>query len=216
MSDCRSKQPPKVLQNSNSCFTSVVLSKIRRIRVSVGIPGRTRSPDHVSGLRFEFWDSKVPVYVGQWFHEVSSLCVERGERITGFTFWQAQESHPNDADFDNSGRITGIRISKLTLGHKEIAFHFGGKDDILVYSFVENSYERLSGLAWSFDHQCGYIYACTQPRPGTSLMLHGITDSRMPGMLCWQFQGSKGNWLQVSGIDAFFIDRKFSGLVFEY
>ncbi|UPK96170.1 hypothetical protein LCI18_007105 [Fusarium solani-melongenae] len=177
---------PQVLQKSNSCFTSVVLSKIRRIRVSVGIPGRTRTPDHVSGLCFEFWDSKVPVY--------------RGERITGFTFWQAQESHPNNADFDYSGRITGIMISKVTLGHKEIAFRFGGKDDMLVYSFLENSYERLSGLAWSFDHQCDYIYAYTQPRLGTSLMLHGITDSRIPGKLFWQIQGSKGTWLQLSGL----------------
>ncbi|KAI8689596.1 F-box domain-containing protein [Fusarium sp. Ph1] len=210
MRDCRSRQALKVLQNSNSCFTSVVLSKIRRIRVSVGIPG------HVSGLCFEFWDSKVPVYVGQWFHEVRSLCVERGERITGFTFWQAQESHPNNADFDNSGRITGIKISKVTLGRKEIAFRFGGKDDMLVYSFLENSYERLSGLAWSFDHQCDYIYTRTHPRPGTSLMFHDITDSHMPGKLFWQFQDSKGNWLQVSGIHAFFIDRKLSGLVFEY
>lgn len=143
MSDLRSKQAPKALQRSHSCFTSVTLSKIRRIRVSVGIPGRTRSPDHVSGLCFEFWDSKVPVYVGQWFHEVRSLCVERGERVVGFTFWQAQESYPNNADFDNSGRITGISISKLTLGRKEITFHYGGKDDMLVYSFLENPYEIL-------------------------------------------------------------------------
>lgn len=47
-------------------------------------------------------------------------------------------------------------------------------------------------------------------------MLHGITDSRMPGKLFWQFQDSKGNWLQVSGIHTFFIDRKLSGLVFAY
>ena len=122
-----------------------MLSNIRRIRVSVGIPGRTRGPDHVSGLCFEFWNSKVPVYLGQWFHEVRSLPVGRGERITGFTFWQAQESNPNNAELENSGRITGITISKLVLGHQESAFRFGGKDDMLVYSFRANPYETLVG-----------------------------------------------------------------------
>ncbi|EEU40663.1 uncharacterized protein NECHADRAFT_76034 [Fusarium vanettenii 77-13-4] len=216
MKQPHASQAPQALQRSNSCFTSVVLSNIRRIGVSVGIPGRTRGPDHVSGLCFEFWDSKVPVYVGQWFHEVRSLPVGRRERITGFTFWQAQESHPNNAELENSGRITGIKISKLTHGHQEIAYSFGGKDDMLVYSFLANSYETLTGLAWSFDHQCDYIYALTQPRPATSLMLHDIADGRMPGKLFWEFQDGKGNWLQVSGIHTFFTDSKLSGLVFEY
>ncbi|KAJ3466142.1 hypothetical protein MRS44_006800 [Fusarium solani] len=214
---------PRVLQNSSSCFTSAVLSKIRRIGLSAGIPGRSRGPGHISGLRFEFWGSDVPVYVGQWFHEVDMLCLEPGERVTSFTFLQAQESSPNNTQRENSGRITGIKICKSGSGQKEVEICFGDRDDMLAYSFTENPYEELDGLAWSFDHQYDYIYVitrCSRPHAGTVLELYGIMDvwpnSRIPDKLFWKAQDDKGNCLRISHIHAFFNDYKLSGLVFAY
>ncbi|RSM07201.1 hypothetical protein CDV31_008754, partial [Fusarium ambrosium] len=156
---CRMNKPPWVLPTSTSCFTYVVLSKIRRIGVSTGIAGRTRRQDHVSGLCFEFWDSGVPVYVGQWFHEVGSLCLERGERVTSFAFWKA---HENRLDGDNNGTITGIKISKTSPRQSQVEIRVGSKYDVLVYSFSEKPDERLRRLAWCFDHQRDYIYVPTR------------------------------------------------------
>ncbi|RSL49429.1 hypothetical protein CEP54_012455 [Fusarium duplospermum] len=203
-----------------SCFTSVVLSKLRRVGVSAGIHGRTRGPDHISGLCFEFWDSEVPVYVGQWFQQVGTLSLEPDERITSFTFWQAQESHPSNDKGENNGRITGVQIRTIGSGKKQGGIRVGGGKDMLVYSFAENSYEKLRGLAWNFYHQCDYIYDFTQPRPGTVLRLHDIAESshnsRMPGKIFWQIRDHDGNWLYVSCIHAFSNNHQLSGFIFEY
>ncbi|KAK7431652.1 hypothetical protein QQZ08_001871 [Neonectria magnoliae] len=222
--EARLKKAPRVLQNSSSCFTSVKLANVRRIGLSTGISGRTRGPDHVSGLCFEFWDSNVPLYLGQWFHEVSHLQVEPGERITGFTFWQTQESNPANTQRENSGRITGIRIDKTGLDHQTVEFCLGNKNDMLVYSFTENPYEELEGLAWSFSHDCDYIHVLTRPpKPhlGTVLVLHNILDfwpnSRIPDKLFWEVQDHEANWLNVSQIHAIFTEEKsLSGFIFEY
>ncbi|RSL87389.1 hypothetical protein CEP52_015543 [Fusarium oligoseptatum] len=214
------KRAPRVFRSSNSCYTSVVLSNIRRVGVSAGLPGRTRGLDHISGLCFEFWDSKVPVYVGQWFQQVGTLSLEPDERIASFTFWQSQESHPNNDEGENSGRITGVQICTVGSGGKQGGIYVGGGKHMLVYSFAENPYEKLSGLAWSFDHQCDYIYDFTQPRLGTSLRLHDTAESspnsRMPGKIFWKHQDHNGNWLHVSSIQAFFNDNTLSGFIFEY
>ncbi|KAI8723142.1 hypothetical protein NCS52_00169300 [Fusarium sp. LHS14.1] len=220
MSEGHWKSLPRDLQRSFSCFTSVVLSNIRRVGVSAGVRGRTRGPDYISGLCFEFWDSELPVYVGQWFKQVGTLSLEVDERIANFTFWQAQESHPDNDKGENSGRITGVQIRTVGIGQKQGGIRVGGGKHMLVYSFAEKPYEKLHGLAWSFDHQCDYIYSLTQPRIGTSLTLHDIAElspnSRMPGKIFWQFQDHKGNWLHVSRIQAFFKDHKLSRFIFEY
>ncbi|KAM0429261.1 hypothetical protein ACHAPT_006475 [Fusarium lateritium] len=213
---------PGCLHISHGCFTSTTLSNIRRVGLSVGVPGRTRGPNHISGLRFKFWDSNVPVYVGQWFHEVDSLSLAPGERIAGFTFLQTQESDPNSELRNNIGRITGVKICKTGLEHKEVEISFGRKDDMLEYSFVENLYEELDGLAWSFEHQCDYIYVLTRPpksRPGSVLKLHDMDDesrSSVPCKLFWQVEDDDENWLHVSSIHAFFNDDNLSGFIFEY
>ncbi|RSL86626.1 hypothetical protein CEP51_002725 [Fusarium floridanum] len=87
-------------------------------------------------------------------------------------------------------------------------------------NFGENPYEKLSGLSWSFDHQCDYIYDFIQPRLGTGLRLHDTAESspnsRMPGKIFWKHQDHNGNWLHVSSIQAFFNDNTLSGFIFEY
>ncbi|KAF5019673.1 hypothetical protein F66182_8302 [Fusarium sp. NRRL 66182] len=189
---------PRALQNSNGCFSSVILSDIRRVAVSIGMPDQTRGASHIAGLCFEFWSSNKPVYVGQWYHEVSCLHLKPGERITGFTFWQQQESSPNSSQRENSGRIAGIGISKTGAGQRELKLQFGDEDDMLSYSFTENPYEKLAGLAWAFNHECDY--------------------TRTPGKLFWRLQNDEGNSCAVSRIHAFFCcnSARLSGFVFEY
>lgn len=108
-----------------TCFSSVSLTGIRRISVSAGLVGAVRGEEHVSGLRVEFFDSDIPVYVGQWFREAAVVRFELGDRITGLTFWLATEddTHPlggarvadvdGGADFRGKDRVAGLRAEPV-------------------------------------------------------------------------------------------------------
>ncbi|CVK91419.1 uncharacterized protein FMAN_09533 [Fusarium mangiferae] len=174
----RLEMAPRSLQRSEGCFSSVILSGVRRIGVSKGLPGRTRGLDHIAGLCFEFWGSAYPVYIGQWDCEVGYLSLEQGERICSFTFWQRQESFASSSSRENAGRITGIKITKTGLGQRDMEIVLGDKQKMLLYSFTENPYERLMGLAWTFNRECDYTYVLTEPSehfPRTSLTLSIMT-----------------------------------------
>ncbi|KAJ4253328.1 hypothetical protein NW762_010483 [Fusarium torreyae] len=177
---------PRTILNANSCFTSVVLSHIRRI-------------DHL-----EF---------------------ERGDKIINFTFWQQQESNPRNTQRENAGRITGVRIDKTGTGRTGLEVCLGDKSDFLCYSFVENPFEQLEGLAWAFNHECDYVYVATKPSPDSKdthltlyNMIHLWPNSRMPGKLFWRVQDGEAQWQTVSQINVFFSndDKKLSGFAFHY
>ncbi|KAF4953028.1 hypothetical protein FGADI_6298 [Fusarium gaditjirri] len=193
--------------------------------VSKGLPGRTREPEHVAGLCFEFWDSAHPVYIGQWYCEVGYLSLNQGERICSFTFWQQQESLPGNNSRENVGRITGIKITKAGLGQKGLEVVLGDKQQMLSYSFTENPYEHLIGLAWIFNHECDYTYVLTKPSdhfPRTSLameyMMHLWPNSRAPYKLTWRVEDDEGNLCTVSRIHAVFCPNsgELSGFVLDY
>lgn len=140
--DQLNKSPREFLKLS-SCFTSVKLSNTRHIRLSTGIPDRTRGSRHVPGICFEFWGSDVSLYVGKWFREAKHLVLQRGERITRFTFWQAQESNPTNNKRENTGRITSIQVETT---HKEVKLCLADETDMFAYSFIENSFEELVSI----------------------------------------------------------------------
>jgi hypothetical protein len=134
---------PQFLQDSNGCFTSVVLSNVRRVGLSTGMPEQTRGVNHISGLCFEFWGSTRCIYVGQWFREVDHLKLNRGERISSFTFWESQESGMANRQRENSDRITGIRIKTTGDSGNDVETCFGNQCDMLSYSFTDKPYEKL-------------------------------------------------------------------------
>ncbi|KAF5567422.1 hypothetical protein FPANT_14096 [Fusarium pseudoanthophilum] len=225
MDEVTVEKAPSSLRRSEGCFTSVMLSGVRRVGVSKGLPGRTRESDHVAGLCFKFWGSSHPVYIGQWYCEVSYLSLKKGERICQFTFWQEQESLPANTSRENAGRITGVKISKTGLGQKDMEIVLGDKQEMLPYSFTENPYERLMGLAWIFNRECDYTYVLTEPSehfPRTSLtlnsMMHMWPNSRAPDKLTWQVEDEQGNLFTVSRIHAVFCTSsgKLSGFIFDY
>ncbi|EWG38453.1 hypothetical protein FVEG_01661 [Fusarium verticillioides 7600] len=220
------EKAPSSLRRSEGCFTSVMLTGVRRIGVSKGLPGRTRESDHVAGLCFEFWGSPHPVNIGQWYCEVGYLSLKKGERICQFTFWQEQESLPGNTSRENGGRITGIKINKTGPGQRDMEIVLGDKQEMLAYSFTENPYERLKmGLAWILNRECDYTYVLTEPSehfPRTSLtlnsMMHMWPNSRAPDKLTWQVEDEQGKLCTASRIHAVFCPSsgKLSGFIFEY
>ncbi|KAF4980918.1 hypothetical protein FDECE_17785 [Fusarium decemcellulare] len=221
----RWEKAPVDLKRSNGCFTSVVLSNVRRIGISVGLGGKSRGANHISGLCFEFWGTSEPIYVGQWYCKVGTIQLEQGERLQRFTFWQTQEAPPFSQQ-ENYGKVTGVRICKAGYTREELEVCLGNKEDMLSYSFDENSYEGLkTGLAWAFDHKLDHIYVLTEPSiyfPKTSLTLHNIKDfrpsSRTPGKLFWEAQDEGNGFYGLSCLHAIFRRETgdLKGFVFEY
>ena len=68
-----------------------------------------------------------------------------GDRITGLTFWQIQETPANKAQAqrENAGRIAGLRISKTGIEVKHFEICLGDKKQLLEYSFEGNVFEDL-------------------------------------------------------------------------
>ncbi|KAK0724397.1 hypothetical protein B0H67DRAFT_567835 [Lasiosphaeris hirsuta] len=108
-------------------INSVSLHSVRRIGISSGATSsapicNSRRSFHVSGLKFFFWDTDEPVYLGQWINQVESLEVERGERVTGIEVWHSQHPvwgrsslHPRRFN----GKIRGLKI-ETTRGEKTV------------------------------------------------------------------------------------------------
>jgi hypothetical protein len=109
-----------------------------------GKPGKPRGGTHISGLRLEYF-STAPIYVGQWYEELESLEFAPGDRVTGLTFWQTQETPYGAAQIqrENAGRVSGVRIERTGSEPRHLEICLSEKSELLVYSFHENNYEEL-------------------------------------------------------------------------
>ncbi|KEZ44083.1 hypothetical protein SAPIO_CDS3836 [Scedosporium apiospermum] len=71
----------RYLAVTNSCVTGATTRDVRRIKFSSGAEGRSRPPDSVSGLLFQYENPLQDRYVGQWFNEVDSLDLDEGDYV---------------------------------------------------------------------------------------------------------------------------------------
>lgn len=136
------KQSPRT--HYVKCCTTASLSDLRRITLSRGKPGKPRASTHISGLRLEYF-STAPVYVGQWYEELETMAFAPGDRVTGLTFWQTQETPDGAAQIqrENAGRISGVRIERTGSEPTHLEVCLSEKSELLVYSFHENIYEEF-------------------------------------------------------------------------
>lgn len=116
----------------------------------------------MSGLKFVFWDTDEPVYLGQWIHQVDSLDMERGERVTGVEIWHSQHPvwgrsslHPRRFN----GKIRGLKI-ETTMGEKTV--HLDRMGNRVRVRFCEEGAE-LTGMVWSFNHLWDHIQIIRGP-----------------------------------------------------
>lgn len=119
-------------------FTSAILTRIRAIHISTGANDFSRGTHHISGLRFVYEDSDLPVILGQWIAEVGRLELEHDERLTEITTWH---------DFTNRfarvkfGPTVGIRFATSKGVVKE--FLQQRVEDKVRLQYRENPYEDL-------------------------------------------------------------------------
>jgi hypothetical protein len=81
----------------------------KRIRVSIGKPGRSRSTCHISGLWIDYWE-RDSVIVGQWVQEHGTLSLASDESLIEVTTWPTKEIQYTTPS-ERFGKISGISFT---------------------------------------------------------------------------------------------------------
>jgi len=129
------------IMREGGCVTSGSLRYVRRIRLSAGAPGRSRTSRHVSGLLFEYHNSERDSIVGQWFEEIDSMELGNGDYVVHIRVWYTQEAHPQNTLRENNGKVVGITLSTLRGVSKQKLLE--EPKDLLCLDYYANPLEEM-------------------------------------------------------------------------
>jgi hypothetical protein len=133
-----------IQESSNGCraYTSANLRSVKSIRFSRGRTDSPRVPAEVSGLWFEYYDSR-PSIVGQWLSESTAMSLERDESITGILIWLSN-SRKSFSEKYYTGRVVFVSISTSlrTLSYPDTAPP--PAEECTILRFEENCLEELA------------------------------------------------------------------------
>ncbi|KAI1408209.1 hypothetical protein F5Y13DRAFT_204934 [Hypoxylon sp. FL1857] len=133
-------------------FAAANLSRLRRIRISVDDETHPSLRRHITGLWLEYYDSSIPVILGQWVKELDTLDLLPEDRITEVVIWHDYTNRHKRVKY---GPITKMRVQTLRGKVKEFLDpHIDGK---VCLEYRENPYEQLSGILWGYNHEWDHV-----------------------------------------------------------
>ncbi|PLB53887.1 hypothetical protein P170DRAFT_460202 [Aspergillus steynii IBT 23096] len=93
--------------------THASLQNVKSIRASIGLSGRSRAPDRISGLRFEFHHQQNASILGQWMEGSHEFTVDiaSDESIQCVTVWITKDAMSGEYFGMYQGQVAAIRIS---------------------------------------------------------------------------------------------------------
>lgn len=120
--------------------TSVDLALVRTIYVSGGESRSSpryccRRSSRVAGLKFEFWHTDEPVYVGQWFSQVDKISLARDERVTFLAVWHSRNMRTAPHSMSLYGKVRGVQV--MTSKGQSMTCRTDSTDGRLKLSFRE-------------------------------------------------------------------------------
>ncbi|KAK6067086.1 F-box domain-containing protein [Seiridium cupressi] len=161
--------PPKHLDSAREisaymggfAFVSADLTGLRRIHISTGKEGFSRSHGHISGLQLEYADGKDPVLVGQWIKRCDTLELEPDDHLVEITTWHRIINRFSRVKF---GPIVGIAFV-TSKGFRMAQPQRGHFDDVVCLKYRENVYEELETIAWGYNYQWDHVRILCVPKP---------------------------------------------------
>lgn len=87
------------------------LTGLRRIQISTGLSGRSRSPACISGLRLDYEDSIDTAFLGQWMNKYDSVELNENEHIQGLSFWLRIINPSPDRPGLQQGQVVAVEIA---------------------------------------------------------------------------------------------------------
>lgn len=129
-----------------------LLKGMHRIQASTGLPQRSRSPCHISGLKFDYFDKWNLTIVGQWMDEFDSFELTKDESIKGITIWMSKEGYSSQMAELARGKVVAIRVD--TSRHRSKMFKLSlsdvALDNCMLHQYQPNPQEDMvSQSYWS-------------------------------------------------------------------
>ncbi|CAH0022742.1 unnamed protein product [Clonostachys rhizophaga] len=135
-----------MLGSGGSCFGGASLRGIKRIRVSSGLRGRSRSAKNISGLWIEYYQGD-DVVLGQWIHEVGSFDLASAESLTHIRVWSTLETE-TPLRMESFGKVVGIGF--ITSFGRQRNFRIHSQHDFIHMHWRSTPYEELRDMMWAF------------------------------------------------------------------
>ncbi|KAF2799429.1 hypothetical protein K505DRAFT_370966 [Melanomma pulvis-pyrius CBS 109.77] len=208
-----------IIHGRGTAYTAASLSGVRRIRISSGATGRSRTSQHISGLWLEYYDSDGPVIVGQWITELDSWELAPSEKITEILMWSSNELTNSQEGQAKLGRIMGFSFATSNGNSKQILQE--DTDGQVWIKFRANRFEELGSIIWAFNstwYHARVLYSPTPTKDGLDFIFlpHESPSWVVPEKLLWQDCDLNGNCSTVASIQVSFVIGAICGISFTY
>ncbi|KAF3015672.1 hypothetical protein E8E15_000412 [Penicillium rubens] len=177
--------------------TYASLKNVRKIQASMGIRGRSRSSNRISGLKLEYYDHPSPSIVGQWMNELDDgFELSPDEKVQSLTIW-----------------LTPMGV---------VTFHSPGFHSLppqkLQHQYQSDTGEELTAISWILNVSSDSVRAVIS---GNGSQRAQVIPEQHPPFdqvrkLYFETQNDDGCRETIVEAEAYFRDRAIIGLVFVY
>ncbi|RAK96808.1 uncharacterized protein BO80DRAFT_416097 [Aspergillus ibericus CBS 121593] len=208
--------------NPGNYQTYASLKNVRRIRASMGIHGRSRSPSRISGLKLEYYSHPSPSVVGQWMNELGNgFEISPDEEIQSFTIWLTPMGYSTECPGLEVGQVAAIRFE--TTQSRCVTFRSPDFQSLpprkLQTQYKGDSDEKLTAMSWILnlcsDRVRALVSASGSRRPPIMVPEQPPPFDQVR-KLYFERRNGGGSRESVLRADAYFEGQAIIGLAFIY
>ncbi|KAJ5257439.1 hypothetical protein N7524_008995 [Penicillium chrysogenum] len=201
--------------------TYASLKNVRKIQASMGIRGRSRSSNRISGLKLEYYDHPSPSIVGQWMNELDDgFELSPDEKVQSLTIWLTPMGSSTECQGMEIGQVTAIHIE--TTRSRSVTFHSPGFHSLppqkLQHQYQSDTGEELTAISWILNVSSDSVRAVISGNGSQRAQM--IPEQHPPfdqvRKLYFETQNDDGCRETIVAAEAYFRDRAIIGLVFVY
>ena len=215
--------------NPGNYQTYASLKNVQKIQASTGIQGQSRSPNHISGLKLEYYNHPSPSTIGQWMNELDNndgLELSQDEDVCSLSIWLTPMGVSTECPGLEVGQVAAIHIE--TTHSRSVTFRSPEFHTIppqkLYHQYSSASDETLTAISWILNASSDCIRAVVsastdqrtqitvpKPEPPFDLVRKLYFEAQRND------DGTNGCGREtITTAEAYFRDRAIIGLVFVY
>ncbi|KAJ5619620.1 hypothetical protein N7510_003604 [Penicillium lagena] len=189
----------------------------------MGIKGRSRTSNRLSGLKFEYYNHPSPSTVGQWMDEIDDgFEFSLDEAVQSLTIWLTPTGHSTERGLVVS-QVAAIHIE--TTHSRSVTFRSPEFRSLppqkLQHQYQSDRDERLTGISWIMNASCDCVRAVISASTSECRRAQILVPEHPPPFdqvrkLYFATQNDDGCRDTIATAEAFFRDRAIIGLVFVY
>mgnify|MGYP001104598098 CR=1 FL=1 len=207
--------------NTSNYQTYASLKNVRKIQASTGIRGRQRPPDHISGLKLEYYNHPSPSVVGQWMNEFDAFELSPDEEVRLLTIWLTPVGVSSEWQGMEVGQVAAIHIE--TTRSRSVTFRspdFRSRTPKkLQHQYQSASDEKLTAISWILNVSSDFLRAVVSANGRERAQI--LIPAQEPPFdqiqkLYFEMQNDDSCRETMVIAEAYFRDRAIIGLVFTY